>query len=139
MRSLKTRAFLIAATLALGTTGAAAAGAADRAVQAAAAPAAEEAEAVMAKRAEDLLAVLNGKAAPATAFAPELIEKVTEQRLLNMAANIRAKQGQALGVGRIETTDAHSATVYIDFAKVQVPVQLQLHPKAPHLIIGLHI
>ena len=107
------------------------------AAQAAASAPAAQPSAAFQQRAEQLVALINGTAQPADLFAPEALTKVPAERLMELAASVRERRGEALGVARIEAEAANKGTVYIDFSQSQVALRIRVQEQAPYLIDGL--
>lgn len=114
----------------IGQTGAVAAQASSSA------PAAQPSAALQ-QRAEQLVALINGTVQPADLFAPEALAKVPAARFTALAASVRERRGEALGVARIELENPNKGTVFIDFAQSQVAIRIRVQEQDPQLIDGL--
>lgn len=93
--------------------------------------------AALASRASDLVKLLNGEMPPALVFDPAFLAQLPADKVAGLARTVTVRYGRATGVERLEITEPNRARVFVKFEEKELPVTIVVHPKAPHLLIGL--
>ena len=93
--------------------------------------------AALTKRAGELVGLFNGTAKPADMFAPAFLAQVPEAQLSAVSRQLTGQLGAARSVAKIDAKSDTSATVFVEFERGTVQLEMALEPAAPNLIIGL--
>jgi beta-lactamase class A len=88
-------------------------------------------------RAEALVELFNGKAVPDQLFSPAFLAQVPPAQLNTVSAQLREQLGSAQAVRSIEPKSTTAGTVFIDFEKGILKLNMAIAAAAPHLIEGL--
>jgi len=113
-------------------------GGAEAAPPVVAAPAeAAQASSALAARANDLVALLNGAAEPERLFSPAFLAQVPAAQVKAISAQLKASYGAAKAVARIEASSATNGTIFVEFERATVRLQMAIGPAPPQLIEGL--
>lgn len=91
------------------------------------------------QRAADVVKMINGQMEPAQLFSPRALAKIPAERIVRVAAMVRAKHGAALGVDQIEAETPSMGTAHIVFENARFPVKLTVEDTEPHLLIGMQL
>jgi len=98
---------------------------------------ASEPSAAFVRRADQLVALLNDRAAPDGFFSPAFLAQVPPAQTRDVAAQLRASFGAARRIARIEARTPTGGTVFVAFERAVVRIQMALAPQPPHLVEGL--
>ncbi|MBT0667690.1 serine hydrolase [Novosphingobium profundi] len=93
----------------------------------------------MARREDELVALLNGEGDLAAMFTPAFRKDVPEAQVRALAASLRAQLGRATGIRERENLGAHEARMVVTFEKGSARAWMALSSEAPHRIGGLRI
>jgi len=99
--------------------------------------AAQEPSTELLARAEQVIALVQGRANPAEMFTPEFLAQVPQTQVRAVTGQLVAQYGAARRVAGIEPQSATAATVHYDFERAIVHMQIVIQPQAPHHIAGL--
>ena len=91
------------------------------------------------QRAQDVVALLKGEAAPEDVFSEAFLTAVPPDQFAAINAQVTAQHGQALSVEAINPKSEFSGEVLIRFEKSIARLDLAVAPQSPHLIQGLLI
>ena len=91
------------------------------------------------QRAYELLPIINGVGDVRASFAPTFLADVPEAKLREIAQQLRAQLGKAVGVGAFTPTSATEGSLRMSFVKGTAKMVLAVEPGPHGQIIGLHI
>jgi beta-lactamase class A len=89
------------------------------------------------RRADDLVALINGGSAPEQLFSPAFLAQVPAAQVRTIAADLTRNYGGARAVASIEAKSAMSGTVILDFERATLRLQMSVAEAPPHLIESL--
>jgi beta-lactamase class A len=93
----------------------------------------------LARRAADVVALINGGADPASLFAPAFLQHVPVEQVQALVSQMRAQYGAARRVGRIEQRGPNAADFDIEAEHATIHARMSVAAQAPNLIEGLLI
>lgn len=91
----------------------------------------------LAKRADDIVLLFNGKAEPEALFSPAFLAQVPPAQVKAVSSQLSASHGGARGVERIEPKGERAGTVWVEFERARVRLELAVAEAPPHHIEGL--
>jgi beta-lactamase class A len=106
-------------------------------VSASAAAAAAGPSPALRQRADSVLALLKGETPPERVFSPIFLGQVPAAQVKAVSEQLTLSHGAARAVGRIEAKSATSGTLFIDYERASVRMELAVNPSPPHLVEGL--
>jgi hypothetical protein len=89
------------------------------------------------RRADELVALINGGSAPEQLFSPAFLGQVPAAQVKSIAAGLTRSYGGARAVAGIEASSATSGTVILDFERATLRLQMSVAQAPPHLIESL--
>ncbi|HYJ82961.1 MAG TPA: serine hydrolase [Allosphingosinicella sp.] len=98
---------------------------------------AAEPSAGFARRAGELVRVLDGASAPQGYFSPAFLAQVPPEKFRAVAEQLRSSYGPARETVRIEAVNATSGTVFVRFERAVVRLRMAVGAEPPHLVEGL--
>jgi beta-lactamase class A len=90
-------------------------------------------------RSHDLIAVLNGQAAPDTLFAPAFLTQVPAAQITTIVNQLSTGLGKALTIADLRQVGPNAAKLTIAYEHGVVDMDLVLDAAPPNLIVGLRI
>lgn len=93
----------------------------------------------MARQADRLFALFNGKAEPEDLFAPAFLAAIPAQQVRAIAADLRKQYGAPLHIASLDRQGANQADLVIAYERADVTMRLTVDRAAPHAIVGLLI
>lgn len=102
-------------------------------------PVAAAAATPFALRADDLVPLFNGEAAPEDLFTEEFLKAVPAAQVKALAAQMVAQGGRALKVARVEQSSPHGGTILLDLERSTLSLRMAIEGDPPHRIAGLLI
>jgi hypothetical protein len=106
---------------------------------AASAVAAAQSTTPLERRADELIALFNGKAKPAEMFTPAFLAAVPETQLEAISKQVTAQLGAARSVSRVDEKSGTGGTVRLDFERGTAELSMTIEATPPHRIQGLLI
>lgn len=100
---------------------------------------AQQASAEVTHRANQLPALLRGDIQPTEPFTEAFLAQAPPAQLTSLFARLRTEHGAVRGVSRVEPRSATAATVFLDFERATLRINLMVEAQAPHRISGLLI
>ena len=90
-------------------------------------------------RANQLTSLFRDEVQADELFTPAFLAQAPATRLGAISAQLRTQHGAVRGLNRIEPRSATAGTVYVDFERATLRLNLSIEPEAPHRIAGLLI
>ena len=91
-----------------------------------------------ARRAAEIVAVMQGKGAPAEIFDARFLAEVPPEKIAALAKQLEAQHGRILGADQV-STQAASATFRLRFERASATGRMTLSAEPPHKVIGFWI
>ncbi len=91
------------------------------------------------KRIQQLIPVLNDKAALADVFTPSFLAAIPPAQIKALANGFTAQYGPAQRIGTVMRNGPNNATVLVEYEKAVATVELTVEASPPHRIAGLLI
>jgi beta-lactamase class A len=91
----------------------------------------------LAKRAAELVPVLNGGGDLTALFSPAFLAAVPADQVRAVATQLKAEHGEVSAVARIEPRGPNAGRVFLEYDKALVGFELTINPVPPHFIEGL--
>jgi hypothetical protein len=91
------------------------------------------------RRAAELVELFAGRAEPEGLFSPRFLAEVPPARLKAIGAQLRGSYGGPRALARIEAKSGNSGTIFLDFERATVRLDLVVTPAPPHHVEGLLI
>ena len=98
---------------------------------------AAEPSAQFARRAQELVAILNGDTPPQGFFSPTFLAGMPPAELASVTARLKSSYGKALSVQRVESEGGESGTVFVRFERAVLRLRMALGAQPPYRVEGL--
>ncbi len=88
-------------------------------------------------RAEALIGVLNGKSEPERLFSKAFLAQVPSAQVKDISRQLTEQFGRAGAIERIQPKSRVSGTIFVEYERGTLQLELAVEPQPPHLIQGL--